>query len=142
MLNPKEYFNRHLERDLISVLDASSALEVTEFRLFELAFQDWYGKRADNQTLERYFAAYMFANRVPGWVRHFARKILKLQERGELDPKAFGVWHRLPSARMMLLAKIYTVALLVIFLLALISVYSLPEKVLHLFEACYFPPCY
>ncbi len=142
MLNPKEYFNRHLEQDLISVLDASSALQVTEFRLFELAFQDWYGKRADNQALEKYFAAYMFAKRVPGWVRHFARKILKLEAQGQLDPKSFGVWHRLPSTRMVLFAKFYTASLIIIFLLALFSVYSLPEKVLHLFHACYFPPCY
>ena len=127
---------------MISVLDASSALEVTEFRLFELAFQDWYGKKADNLALEKYFAAYMFANRVPGWVRHFARKILKLQAEGRLDPKTFGVWYRLPSTRMMWVAKIYTVTLIAIFLLGLLSVYSLPDKVLSLFQACYFPPCY
>lgn len=142
MRNPRDYFNRHLEQDLICVLDASSALEVTEFRLFELAFQDWYGKKAGHPALEKYFAAYMFANHVPGWVRHFARKILKLQAQGQLDPKAFGVWHRLPSARMILFAKMYTVALVLIFLLALLSVYSLPDKVLSLFDKCYFPPCY
>lgn len=142
MLNPKEYFNRHLEQDLIGVLDASSALEVTEFRLFELAFQDWFGKKADQPALEKYFAAYMFTNRVPEWVRHFSRKILKLQAQGQLDPKAFGVWHRLPSARMMLSAKIYTAALILISLVALLLVYSLPDKVLSLFDKCYFPPCY
>lgn len=142
MLNPKEYFNRHLEFDLVAVLDASSALEITEFRLFELAFQDWHGRKADARRMEKYFAAYMFANQVPGWVRHFARKILKLQAEGRLDPRAFGVWYRLPSARMTLLAKIYTASLVIVFLLATASIYSLPDKVLTVFDQCYFPPCY
>ena len=142
MLNPKEYFNRHLEQDLIAVLDASSALEVTEFRLFELAFKDWFGKKADQAKMEKYFAAYMFAHRVPGWVRHFSRKILKLQTQGQLDPRAFGVWYRLPSARMILVAKIYTASLLIILLLSTVLIYSLPQKLLAVFEQCYFPPCY
>lgn len=142
MLNPKEYFNRHLEQDLVAVLDASSALQVTEFKLFELAFQDWYGKKAEEQIMEKYFAAYMFAKRVPGWVRHFSRKILKLQDQGRLDPKNFGIWYRLPSARMIFIAKLYTASLLIIFLIAVMLVYSLPVKVMAVFEQCYFPPCY
>lgn len=142
MLNPKDYFNRHLEQDLVAVLDASAALEVTEFRLFELAYQDWYGKRPDNSAMEKLFAAYMFANRVPGWVRHFSRKILALQSQDRLDPRVYGVWYRLPSSRMILFAKLYTASLMIIFLAAMLLVYSLPEKVMAVFEKCYFPPCY
>ena len=142
MRKPREYFNRHLDQDLVDVLDASSALDVTEFRLFELAYRHWYGKSANKDLLERHFAAYMFARRVPGWVRHFSRNILKLQAQGQLDPKSFGVWHRLPSARMILFAKFYTAGLLIVFLLTLVLIYGLPESAWIKFDQCYFPPCY
>ena len=137
-----DYFNRHLQADVVSLLDASSALEVTEFRFFELAFQDWYGRKADEDIIEKYFAAYMFANRIPNWVRHFARKILKLDAQGRLDPKSFGIWRRLPSARMMFVAKVYTATLLVVFVALVASVYAIPDEILAVFRQCYFPPCY
>ena len=142
MQKPTEFFNRHLEPDIVAVLDASAALEVTEFRLFQLAFRDWYGSAARKEYLERQFAAYMFAKRVPAWVRQFARKILKLQSQGLLDPKTFGVWQRLPSNRMVLFAKLYTGALLLLFLVTVLLVYVLPDSVMKIFEGCYFPPCY
>lgn len=83
-------FNAHVPPDVVAVLDASAALEVTEFRLFELAWHRWFGSRPDRDRLENHFAAYMFAERVPLWVRNFARLILDLDARGELDPRAFG----------------------------------------------------
>lgn len=142
MPKPAEFFNRHVESDVVAVLDASAALDVTEFRLFQLAFKDWYGKPARAEFMERQFAAYMFAKRVPAWVRQFARKILELQARGMLDPRTFGVWHRLPSNRMVLFAKLYTAALLLLFVMTVLLVYVLPENVMKIFEGCYFPPCY
>jgi len=142
MQKPADFFNRHLDTDIVAVLDASAALEVTEFRLFQLAFADWYGKSAREEFMERQFAAYMFAQRVPNWVRHFARKILDLHAQGQLEPKSFGVWRRLPSSRMVLIAKVYTTALLLIFILAVAAVYALPEDLLSKFAGCYFPPCY
>lgn len=93
-------FNAHVPSDIVAVLDASAVLEITEFRLFELAWRERFGSRPDQQHIERYFAAYMFADRVPHWVRSFARHILQLNAEGRLDPKAFGVWQRLPSSRM------------------------------------------
>lgn len=137
-----EYFNKHLNTDLVTVLDAAAVLEVTEFRLFELAFTDWYGRRAKEPVIERHFVAYMFADRVPSWVRHFARKIMKLHAQGRLDPASFGVFQRLPSTRMRLAGQLYTALLLIIFLLVGLSVLHVPSDVLQVFKQCYFPPCY
>lgn len=137
-----EYFNRHVGADAVAILDASSVLEITEFQFFELAFREWYGRKASESQLEKYFAAYMFANRVPAWVRNFARKILKLHALGRLDPKSFGIWRRLPSARMMMFAKVYVAALLLVFVGLALSASSLPEEILVVFRQCYLPPCY
>jgi hypothetical protein len=137
-----EYFNRHIDTDIVAILDASSVLEVTEFRFFELAYRDWHGRKASEQQIEKYFAAYMFAERIPSWVRSFARKILRLHAKGSLDPRTFGIWQRLPSARMRFFAKAYMAVLIVIFIVITLSVYSLPEEVMVVFRQCYFPPCY
>ena len=135
-------FNRHVPPDVLSVLDASAALEVTEFRLFELAWREWFGKRPDETRMEHYFAAYMFADRVPYWVRSFARKILELDAKGRLDPRSFGIWKRLPSARMMFVAKVYVAILILVFLVLSASALNLDEQFLAFYRGCYFPPCY
>lgn len=137
-----EYFNRHIDADTVAILDASSVLEVTEFQFFELAYRDWHGRKASERQIEKYFAAYMFSERIPSWVRSFARKILRLHAKGRLDPKTFGIWHRLPSDRMRFFAKAYTAVLIVIFVAITLSVYSVPEEVMVVFRQCYFPPCY
>ncbi len=137
-----QYFNRHIKADTVAVLDASSALEITEFKLFELAYRDWHGRSATEAYIEKHFAAYMFADRIPNWVRYFARKVLKLHAEGRLEPKRFGIWQPLPSTRMVLIAKIYIVVILVVTIALSLSVYSLPEEVMAVFRQCYFPPCY
>ena len=135
-------FNSHVPLDVVTVLDASAALEITEFRLFELAWWDWFGGRPDERRLEHHFAAYIFSDRVPHWVRNFARRVLDLDAKGVLDPKAFGIWQRLPSYRMRLLAKLYIAVLLVLFLVLSASALNLDEKALSFYRGCYFPPCY
>lgn len=135
-------FNAHVSPDVVAVLDASAALEVTEFRLFELAWHRWFGSHPDRSRLEHYFAAYMFAERVPLWVRNFARLILDLDARGELDPRAFGVWQRLPSRRMRMLVRLYCAVFLLLFLVIAAAALNLDEQVLSFYRGCYFPPCY
>lgn len=135
-------FNAHVPADVVAVLDASAALEVTEFRLFELAWREWFGGRPDDTRLEHCFAAYMFADRVPCWVRSFARHILDLEARGNLDPRSFGIWPRLPSHRMRFLAKVYCAALVVLFLVLSAFAMNLDERVLSFYRDCYVPPCY
>jgi hypothetical protein len=41
--------------------------------------------------VERVFAAYMFHQHVPHWVRHFARRVIRDSEAGHLDPERLGV---------------------------------------------------
>lgn len=135
-------FNAHISPDVVAVLDASAALEVTEFRLFELAWRNWFGGRPDERRLERYFSAYMFAERVPHWVRNFARHILDLDAQGRLDPRSFGVWQRLPSTRMRFLVKLYVAALVLLLLVLSGAAMDLDEQIMSFYRSCYFPPCY
>lgn len=89
-----------LEPDARAVLSASALLEITEFRLFELAYQRWFGEAAAEKTIERFFTAYMFRSVVPPWVRQFCRDVLSRDGSGELEPREFGVLPREESDTM------------------------------------------
>lgn len=83
--------------DTREVLDASSLLQITEFHLFELAFQRWFGREAREAELERCFARYMFAAKAPFWVRQFCRDVAAKESDGMLNPRDFGVLPRVIS---------------------------------------------
>ena len=80
--------------DLREVLAVSSLLQITEFHLFELAFERWFGRQAKEGGLEACFARYMFASHAPFWVRQFCRDVSAQDSDGSLDPRDFGVLPR------------------------------------------------
>jgi hypothetical protein len=80
-----------ISTDVSQVLDAAALLQITEFRLFELAYQLWYGRDASEKSIEQYFVPYMFRAVVPFWVRQLCRRILEADAKGELDPVQFGL---------------------------------------------------
>lgn len=130
-----------LPADIETVLNAAAVLDVTEFRLFELAWADWYGRRGPVEQVEPFFVRYMFDQVVPDWVRQFARKILALSDEGNLDPEAFGAHGHVeppnPWLRGIMVTAVIGATLLTLILMAA-SVGYLP----HFPKGCYFPPCY
>ncbi len=83
-----------IPQDTRDVLAASSLLQITEFQLFELAHERWFGRQAKERDLEACFARYMFASRAPFWVRQFCRDVSMVDADGSLDPRDFGVLPR------------------------------------------------
>lgn len=136
-----ERFEEDLPRELADILTAAALLDTTEFVVFRLAYQQWFGRRPGDPVIEPYFSAYMFNEKVPPWVSHFTRRVIELDASGKLNPRQLGVSRRLPSRRMMLIGKIYTVALLVIFCL-LTAIAYVPEEMSTIFRHCIVPPCY
>lgn len=67
------------------VARAANELQIGEFQLIQLAYRDWYDEDLPKALIDRLFAAYMLYSEVPPWGRRYARKILDLAERGELD---------------------------------------------------------
>ncbi len=82
--------------DTRDVLKASAELEITEFRLFELAHRRWFGECGSERHIEELFTPYMYGGPAPHWVRQFCREVLERAGAGELDPLEFGV-HPLPE---------------------------------------------
>ena len=84
--------------DLRLVSEAAAALRLREFDFFRAAWQCWFGDAPDDKAMERVFVAYLFHQRVPHWVRSFARRVVADRDAGSLDPERLGVAH-FPSQR-------------------------------------------
>ena len=72
------------------VIQAAGALRLKEFDFFRLAYRRWWGREAPEKALERTFAAYMFHQNVPVWVRHFSRDVLSRDAAGRLNAAELG----------------------------------------------------
>jgi len=66
--------------DAQAVLWSAEILEISEFELFDTAYQAWYRETAQVARPERIFADYMFDEVVPFWVRHFTRTTLETHD--------------------------------------------------------------
>ena len=59
--------------DTDCVVSAANFLEVSEFAVFSHAYTAWYGKEAPEKQVEKVFVEYLQENKVPFWVRNYAR---------------------------------------------------------------------
>lgn len=64
---------------------AANILQIGEFQLLQLAYRDWHGEDLSEHRLSGLFATYMLNGDVPPWARHFARRILEQEGRGDLN---------------------------------------------------------
>ena len=67
------------------VAHAANLLQVGEFQMLQLAYKDWFGEDMPKALVDRLFHSYMLYNEVPHWARQYARKIINVESRGELD---------------------------------------------------------
>jgi len=61
-------------RDTECVVNAANYLEVSEFNIFKNAYTAWYGREMPEKQVENFFVQYLQENKVPFWVRNYARK--------------------------------------------------------------------
>jgi hypothetical protein len=85
-------FDEHMEPEIQRVLDTAAILEITEFEVFRLSYDRWFGTPANDAIIEPFFCDYMFGMVVPSWVNHFTRKVVKLYDAGQLDPTRYGIF--------------------------------------------------
>jgi len=75
----------NLER--AEVANASNLLQVGEFQFLQLSYREWFGEEMPAPLVDKLFSTYMFYNEVPYWARHYARNILELDKRGDLNER-------------------------------------------------------
>ena len=59
---------------------------MSEFAVFSDAYTAWYGKEASEKQIEKVFVQYLLENKVPFWVRNYARS--RVQEEYGLTSQA------------------------------------------------------
>ncbi len=59
--------------DTDCVISAANYLEVSEFAVFRDAYTAWYGREAPEKQVEKVFVEYLVEDKVPFWVRNYAR---------------------------------------------------------------------
>lgn len=69
--------NNQLKIDTHDIELTASVRQVTKFRIFELAYQDWYGSPPAEAAIEACFIAFLCDGDVPCWVRAYTRKTLR-----------------------------------------------------------------
>lgn len=124
--------------DVQAVVEASNLLAVSEFRIFEIAYSQWYGVDCDPDAIEHHFLPYMFHEQVPHYVRAFTRKVRGLERDGSLDPEEFGIEAEERTVRGVVAGVFYS-----LFVVASVTVLVLLVKVTaeRLGAECIFPPC-
>lgn len=126
-----------LRPDIVDILDTAAVLEISEFRVFEIAYAEWYGRPGPSDLLERSFSNYMYHDLVPAWVRQFTRHVLDLRDAGRLTPETFGIHPETPTPTTVYLGIRYAIwialAMGMIFMAAVFAEGP---------SGCFFPPCY
>lgn len=136
--------NRHQdsseEDDVQAVVYTAAVLRISEFEVFRLAYQEWFGRPAENREMEVCFHRYLAATQAPVWVRSFVRRIRKLVEEGRLDLRAFGLEPPSPASKARIILG-FTVLAGILMIVAFL-IYSAFRAASPLVLACKLPPCY
>ena len=77
--------DREEDSDRAEVAKAANLLQIGEFQLLQLAYYAWHGEEMPETASDMIFRSYMVLSRVPAWARHYARRVIELDEAGELD---------------------------------------------------------
>ena len=126
-----------LPPEIAEVLECAALLEISEYRVFEMAHRAWFGAASDRARLERSFFAYLYCDRVPPWVRRFARGVAERGRAPGFDPAEYGVIHPPPQRTMMRLGVRYA-----LWTAAAVTAVALAAHYAAEPFGCMFPPCY
>ena len=79
--------------DRAVVIHAANLLEVGEFQLLQLAFFEWYGREMHCSEKDPFFRSVFLEKKTPGFLRHYARKIVLSGDSDDLEAGA-PFYHR------------------------------------------------
>jgi hypothetical protein len=132
--------NKQLNNDAQAVINTAALLQISEFEVFQLAYQCWFGYLAENREIDVLFSRYLINANVPVWVRAFTRQINQLQAENRLNGRAFGLQHAPSPSQGTALIGVLALVLMLIFVVLL--VYLADKTDPSLAAACRLPPCY
>lgn len=137
------YSSLHFQSEPDSILVAATAglLDIPEYRVFQLAYHDWYGKEADEVEMGIWFDDYMYEDQVPFWVRGYCKKVQRRSRQGTLSRDELGIK---PISRPPRFLRWFVTSIVVSILVLTVLVFLAEQtaNLLPFLKECYFPPCY
>ncbi|MCZ6474019.1 MAG: hypothetical protein O6934_11320 [SAR324 cluster bacterium] len=132
----------NIEDNLLA--EASNRLDVGEFQVFQLSYNEWHGNDLEPKRMEQMFFDYLTENKLPPWARHYARRIIDLDDQGKLEHTDLH-YHRYDVNRadpLNIKKGLTTIIAVTLFMAAFLIISSiLLDKSREDLPRCYFPPC-
>jgi hypothetical protein len=126
--------------DARAVVDTASALHVSEFEVFRLAYHNWFGRPGDEKEIDASFHHYMDKAIVPMWVRDFTRRIQQLRDDDRLDVHELGIDPLPPTNAWMIFVGGMAFAFMLMILALLVYLAMRVQDTVP--AGCQLPPCY
>ena len=79
--------------DAEGVSFVAGLLNISEFKLFEIAYANWFGGEVTEKAIDCFFGSYLHSGFVPFWLRDMVRNILCKYRKGNLNPSELGINH-------------------------------------------------
>jgi hypothetical protein len=92
-----EYMGMVFQDEAEAVSFVAGLLEISEFRLFEMAYENWFGSEATEKAIDGFFGNYLKSGFIPFWLRNMVRTIICEYRKGNLTPSRFGIDQRYVS---------------------------------------------
>ena len=103
-----------ISAEVMAVMEAAAILEISEYDLLVLAYEERFGRSPARAEIDRVFVPYMLAGRAPNWAVGVAEEIIALYESDRLGESRFRVRARPPTTRDILIGLAQCVLLLVV----------------------------
>ena len=88
--------DRDDDPDRGEIVHSANLLQIGEFQLLQLAFAAWFERDMSEIESKEIFHDFMIRSRVRPWARHYARKIIALDQENRLNDQA-PHYHRYDS---------------------------------------------
>ena len=79
------------QNDAEAVSFVAGLFDISEFRLFEIAYVNWFGSEPTKKAMDGFFGSYLKTGLVPFWLRAVVRRIICKHRKGNLTPSEFGI---------------------------------------------------
>ena len=84
--------NTPVDEDAEQLTYVTSVLNVSVYRLFELAYEDWFGESANEGYLEAVYMPYVVLGTMPVWLRNYVRKTAQLCDEAGMYVPRTAAW--------------------------------------------------
>jgi hypothetical protein len=126
--------------DVQDIVKTASILHISEFEVFQLAYQNWFGHSAASHEIDVSFGRYMDTALAPIWVRAFTRRIGQLHSEGCLNLRELGIKSPAPATPGSAIRGVMALAFITAIVVLLVYLANRAEEVLV--TGCQLPPCY